>query len=148
MAPGANSIGQLMHERLLQLHLHATSWAAPHVTTQNSRHWHQIRGAMRRVGAAWAAAKNPALRELLHPGQQGLAGTTNLLMRWWSATKAVAVHGGGWQRLLEVVTKSEVGQSADWLLNTPMEDLWDGDDDKIYTNFISRYYELCSVLFA
>ncbi len=44
--------------------------------------------------------------------------------------------------LLEVVTKSEVGQSAVWLLNTLMEDLWDGDDGKIYTNFISRYYIL------
>jgi hypothetical protein len=42
--------------------------------------------------------------------------------------------------MLEVVIKSEVGQSAVWLLNTPMEDLCNGDDDKIYTNFISRYY--------
>jgi hypothetical protein len=58
--------------------------------------------------------------------------------------------GGGNRRsgMLEVVTKSEVGQSAVWLLNTLMEDTWDGDDDKIYTNFISRYYELYSVLIA
>ncbi len=50
--------------------------------------------------------------------------------------------------MLEFVTNSEVGQSAIWLLNTLMEDIWDGDDDKIYTNFVSRYYELCSVLIA
>jgi hypothetical protein len=50
--------------------------------------------------------------------------------------------------MLEVITKSEVGQSAVWLLNTLMEDLGDGDFDKIYNNFISRYYELCPVLIA
>ncbi len=44
--------------------------------------------------------------------------------------------------MLEVVTKSEVGLSAVWLLNTSLEDLRDDDDDKIYSNFIYRYYEL------
>ncbi len=37
--------------------------------------------------------------------------------------------------MLEVITKSEVEHSAVRLLNTSFEDLWDGDDDKIYTNF-------------
>ncbi len=50
--------------------------------------------------------------------------------------------------MLEVVTKSGRTLSATWLLNALMEDLWDGDDNMIYINFISRYYELCSVLIA
>ncbi len=49
---------------------------------------------------------------------------------------------------MEVVTKSEVGQSGVWLLNTLIEDLWDGNEDQTYTNIISWYYELCSVLVA
>ncbi len=50
-----------------------------------------------------------------------------------------------------VATKSEVGQSAVCWLNTLLEDFWDDDSDKIYTNFISWYCifnELCSDVIA
>ncbi len=53
--------------------------------------------------------------------------------------------------MLEVITKSEVGQSEVWLLNTLLEDLWDGDSDKIYWTCLNRnyiLYELCSVVIA